>query len=224
MSSIDYFKFLPILITVLAFIIKNLNNENKNYMDAEERYFKDVLAVYISKFRIDNKINPIKFLKQKKFEGSYFIPPYIWKLVNENKKEDLHKVLIVDYKNKYPSIENNEFKIMNKISYMLQFICIILFAVMFSLLIFIIVDVLFIIGIDLLNYFIWHINNFIVKDYIAYVIGLLISFFGLVGTKFVINKVMKIEGDYCTKINVVEKNIKNKVTSYEKIIEENYLI
>lgn len=224
MSNTDYLKFLPILIAVLTFIIKNFNSENKRYIEAKNKYFEDVLAVYVSKFRINDKINSIKFLKQKKFEGSYFIPPYVWKLIKDGEKDKLHKILIVDYKNNYPTLENNLFNTINKIGYIIEFICIICFATIFSLLIFLVIDLIFIFGIDICNYLISNKNNFEIKNYLGYGIGFIGSFLMIFIVGFCIKKIIKMEGEYCTKKSVVENNIHNKIEIYKDIIDENYLI
>lgn len=224
MNTLDYFKILPILITVLTFIIKYFNIHDKLYIESKEKYFKDVLAVYVSKLNLGLDINPIIFLKKERFEGGYFIPPYIWKLVNQNNKDDLHKILIVDYKNNYPNIENNEVKIINKISYILEIILMILFTLMLSFTFFVMFELAITAVVDLVNFIQNNSNTFELKNYLPYGIVLIISLLATMGLVFIIKKKLKRDDDYCMEKNAVDKNIEKKIKIYSDIIDKIYLI
>lgn len=89
----------------IATIINTISKVEK-HNKLTERYFDEVLSVYVKERKRNKKINPVVFIKEKFYIKDYFIPSYIFYLVDKSDEERLHKVLMDDYRSKFPSQRN----------------------------------------------------------------------------------------------------------------------
>ena len=113
----DYIK----MITCISSIIALLNTYSKlgENTKLSEDYFEKVLSVYIKEYKRNKDLNPIKFIKRRFNIGNYFIPSYIFYLIDEGEMEKLHKILIVDHREKFPNKRNRISLGINNISLLL---------------------------------------------------------------------------------------------------------
>lgn len=107
MGNLDLISVLTIIGSILTFIITYFNEGQKEYDRLLKEYFEKIVVVYINKYKKQNNINPVRFIKRNFKNDEYFIPSYILYLVKNNNKDELHKVIIEDYKEKFPNNKNN---------------------------------------------------------------------------------------------------------------------
>lgn len=106
MNSIDYIKILGIIGSIITFIITIFKTKEVKISDMKNDYFQNLLIKYIALYKDNNNVNPVKFIKKNYKLEDYFIPSYIFYLVDLNEKDLLHKILIVDYRNNFPITSN----------------------------------------------------------------------------------------------------------------------
>lgn len=113
----DYIK----IITCISSVIALLNTYSKLGDNAKlsQDYFEKLLSIYIKEYKENKKLNPIKFIKKRFNISDYFIPSYVFYLVDKGEKEKLHKILIVDHRDKFPNKKNRITLGINNISLLL---------------------------------------------------------------------------------------------------------
>ncbi len=102
----DYLGIATVIGGIAAFIITYFDKREETLNLLKQKYFDRVLCVYYCKYRKNSNINSVNFIKRN-FEGNEtFIPKYIFYLCDEKNKEDLNKILLVDYWKYYPNKTN----------------------------------------------------------------------------------------------------------------------
>lgn len=213
MSFDNLIKITTLAISVIV-TINSFSKLEKNTKLSDD-YFQNVLSVYAKKYKCNININPLNFIKRKFDLSDYFIPSYIFYLVDKGEKEKLHKILMVDYNEKFPSKTNSIFNGIYNISTLAIFIllfiyCIFTTVVVISgglLVICLIFDIIFSGKIDI---------NYIRGIGISILICIITISFILVSRNF-------IEDDYTMKIKYIEKIIKRKVRIFDKDKNNYYL-
>lgn len=71
-----------------------------------ESYFDEVLSVYVKERKENVGIDPVSFIRDRFDINDYFIPSYVFYLVDKHDEERLHKVLMDDYRTNFPSRRN----------------------------------------------------------------------------------------------------------------------
>lgn len=231
MGNIDYFKILAILGAVFTFIITYFDKEHKKYLNLKEKYFKNILVLYVNKYRKNKNINPVKFLKKQINENECFIPPYILFLIDDKNKIGLHKVLITDYKNNFPSSRNNIFKTISRIDKVAELISVISLIVLGSITLIIILEIILLILLGIVTLIInknlsefIDIIKFIVKDLGLYVIFIFIFIFIFKSKKIKKLKIYKFLKKYLMEFDEYSndiENIKNIINSKIKVYDKN---
>ncbi len=221
MGTIDYFKVLTVLGAVFTFIIAYFDKEHKKNLDLKEEYFKNILVPYINRYRKNKNINSIKFLKSKYEESIYFIPPYIFYLVDENNKVDLHKVLIEDYKENFPSSKNSIWKTFNRLDKIFDLISILILGILFGLISLLIIDFIFLLILEMFKS--TDLKNFISNDGLKYIIYIGLGIIVLV-ILILLNRSSLKNEDYSNNKKVINKIINKKKKNYNKVKESNYII
>lgn len=212
MGNIDCFKVLTVLGAVFTFIIAYFDKEHKKNLDLKEEYFKNILVPYINKYRKNKKINPIKFLKSKDEENIYFIPPYIFYLLDERNKVDLHKVLIEDYKENFPSSKNSIWKTFNRLDKIIDLISVFLLGILFgliSLLIIVLIIEMF--------------KSTNLNDVFKYIVYIILFIIGLVILTLLNRNSLK-NDDYSSSKSIIIKLINKKKKGYDKSKDSNYFV
>ncbi|MEG2412583.1 MAG: hypothetical protein RSA29_17100 [Clostridium sp.] len=116
---------------IISFIIAYFDKGEKKYEDLKDQYFEKVLIVFYKNYKKNSDINPVKFMKHKFVENEVFIPKYIYYLIENNDKEKLAKVLIVDYCNYYPNFNNSARNTINKLCRKIYIILLFIYTVYF---------------------------------------------------------------------------------------------
>ncbi|MBE6061213.1 MAG: hypothetical protein E7215_13740 [Clostridium sulfidigenes] len=129
MENIDYFKLLGIVGAIITFIITFFNKEQSKCGKLEQEYFEKLLVLYVNEYMKNNEVNSIRFIKKKFNRRDYFIPSYIFYLVDKGDKVLLHKVLIEDYREKCPNNANVILKTMDNIFHTMNFIVIFIYYI-----------------------------------------------------------------------------------------------
>ena len=124
MNTDNYIKIIGLIVTIFAFIGTIFNLEKNKIDKLKEEYFKNLLIVYINEYKKHKKLNAVKFINKRYTMNNYFIPSYIFYLADENKKELLHKVLIVDYRNNFPRKRNSISNVISSIDGILRIVSI----------------------------------------------------------------------------------------------------
>lgn len=71
-----------------------------------ESYFEEVLCVYVKERKENVGIDSVSFIRDRFDIDDYFIPSYVFYLVDKHDAERLHKVLMDDYRTNFPSRRN----------------------------------------------------------------------------------------------------------------------
>jgi|GEM_PF-1792827 len=136
MENIDFFKLLGIVGAVITFIITFFNKEQSKYGKLEHEYFEKLLVPYINECMKNNGLNSVRFIKRRFNRKDYFIPSYIFYLVDNDDRQLLHKVLVEDYRDKYPNNTNVIFKTMDNIFHTMDFIFIFIYYIFIFVIVF----------------------------------------------------------------------------------------
>lgn len=122
MENLDFISVLTLIGSILTFIITYFNKSQKEYEKLLKEYFEKIVVVYINKYKKQNNINPVKFIKKNLKDEEYFVPSYILYLVKNNNKDELHKVIIEDYKERFPNNKNSFISTFDNISNIISLI------------------------------------------------------------------------------------------------------
>lgn len=145
----NYETIISLIISVIATINTFSKLEKNNNLS--EDYFEKVVSLYVKEYKNNPSIDPVDFMNQNFDIKNYFIPNYIFYLVDKGEKEKLHKILLVDYREKYPNKKNNIFNGVNNIDAIVKYtfafvdvaLIILFFILGLCLSILLIIDILF---------------------------------------------------------------------------------
>lgn len=207
------------LITALLGIITILgtyfNKEYDNYREFENDYFNELLRKYMIAYRKNKNINAIKYIRKNHNYSDVYIPSYINYLIEAKNKEDLHKVLIVDYFEEINSEENIFRKTFHKILNLGK-VLVLLFMVGF---IFFTMSKISIKILDVIKtYDLSNIKLFLSELLIAAIIFFLIILICAIYTVVVgliFTKSIKKEDKYINELKYIKKQINIKVEKYD---------
>ncbi|MFL8713130.1 hypothetical protein Q3304_20345 [Clostridioides sp. GD02377] len=210
--------FLSCLSTIIATITTFITLFSKNQKIIEthtDTYFNKLLVPYINVYKNNDNINAVDYIKSRYTLEDYYIPKYIFYLVDENNFCLLHKILVADYWEIHPSKRKNIYKVMDNISDITDFLSIML---LFFL------SILYTYGALASGYlFISKIVMFKtmtfedIKRFIGY-ISLTIFFFYLS-----VNIFKHINDDYSIKNKDIMKNIQKREKDYDKSHDRFYI-
>ncbi len=85
----------------------------KNIHKREDEYYKKVLKPFIIEYSNNKNINAAKYIKRIVNREDDYVPKYIFYLLDNNSKEELKKVLIMDYFDLYNNDTNNIMRVSN---------------------------------------------------------------------------------------------------------------
>ncbi len=207
------------LITALLGIITILgtyfNKEYDNYREFENDYFNELLRKYMIAYRKNKNINTIRYMRKNYNYNDVYIPSYINYLIETKNKEDLHKVLIVDYFEGINSEENIFRKTFHKILnlgkvILLLFIVGFLFFTMskFSIKILDIIK-----KYDLSNIKLF-LSELLIAAIIFFVIILICAIYTIV-VGLIFTKSIKKEDKYINELKYIKEQINIKVEKYD---------
>lgn len=207
------------LITALLGIITILgtyfNKEYDNYREFENDYFNELLRKYMIAYRKNKNTNAIKYIRKNHNYSDVYIPSYINYLIEAKNKEDLHKVLIVDYFEGINSEENIFRKTFHKILNLGK-VLVLLFMVGF---IFFTMSKISIKILDVIKtYDLSNIKLFLSELLIAAIIFFLIILICAIYTVVVgliFTKSIKKEDKYINELKYIKKQINIKVEKYD---------
>lgn len=97
-------KIVGIVVSIATIINAISKGERNNKLI--ERYFDEVLSVYVKERKENVGIDPVIFIRERFDINDYFIPSYIFYLVDKFDEERLHKVLMNDYRANFPNKRN----------------------------------------------------------------------------------------------------------------------
>lgn len=103
----DWIKIITLIISVVATI--NTFSKLEKSTKLSEDYFEKALSTYAKEYKCNKNINALKFIKRRFDINDYFIPSYVFYLVDSGDKAKLHKILMIDYREKFPSKSNSTF-------------------------------------------------------------------------------------------------------------------
>ncbi|MBZ6007297.1 hypothetical protein K1514_15495 [Paraclostridium bifermentans] len=197
------------VVVSIATIINTISKVDK-HNKLIERYFDEALSVYVKESKKNKKINPVVFIKERFDIKDYFIPSYIFYLVDKSDKERLHKVLMDDYRSKFPSQRN---LIANGIISIFLIIIMIFINIYLALAIVSAFSAAFMCFLSVVNIiFLKDINAS--RDFMS-AMGHCI-FIGIVTGAYVYYAYNFTEDDYTLTIKQIEKKIKKKVKYFDK--------
>lgn len=225
MSNGDYLNIIAIAGAVIAFLVTYFNKEQNKYIKLIDSYFDKVLVQYVHLYNEDNKINPLDFIKENYSMKDYYIPSYIFYLVKLEKKVELHKVLLEDYRNRFPNNTNCIFKTIDNLLYIYSFLEILVFSILFLVPVLVVI----LISLNIISVIITNFSKGFKEGILSSVVGVIvigvvviIIFFIFKYLSKVISKDMKDE--YTMKKNEIEELINKKVKNYNETINEYYII
>lgn len=106
--NVDTFTKIATLVISIIVTTNTFSKSEKN-IKLSDYYFEKVLVTYAKEYKNNPKIESLNFIKQKFNISNYFIPSYVFYLVDKGESEKLHKILINDYIQKIPGEKNNIF-------------------------------------------------------------------------------------------------------------------
>lgn len=223
MNSVGIAQIATVIIGIITTASAYLNKENTKYKKLNEKYLENVLIPYIASYKKNENINSVKYIKSNYDCKDYYIPPYIFYLVDNNKKEDLKKVLIEDYKKCFYS-ELNCFKnTFHKLENILSMISVIFFFCIMYLAIYEITTKVS----ELTSSFKVENWNDILICFSIYIIMIIISMFFiflyLLFLKYSVINSIKIRDRYINEIKYIEKQINSKIKEYERNYKKDYI-
>ncbi|WP_074116037.1 hypothetical protein [Clostridioides difficile] len=228
-KGIGFAKIYGVVSTIFIALIVYFKAEQKKRELYLDKYFEKLLTPYILEYKKNNTINSVKFIKKRHTIKDYYIPSYIFYLVENNKNEDLKKILSVDYIHNYPNNKNGINRALDKIAQVVNFALVLLYTALRIFIFCIILGLCFGILVFLIYFFktaLSH-NTIFEKDKLLtrnsfiwlMIMYLLYVFCGLM-------REYMTDGWYDTytrKRRCIEKNIIRKKKTYEKVSKKYYI-
>ncbi|HBG2118006.1 TPA: hypothetical protein OLY09_003726 [Clostridioides difficile] len=228
-KGIGFAKIYSVVSTIFIALIVYFKAEQKKRELYLDKYFEKLLTPYILEYKKNNTINSVKFIKKRYTIKDYYIPSYIFYLVENNKNEDLKKVLNVDYINNYPNNKNDINRALDKITQVVNFILVLIYIVL-KIFVFCIILILclclLVFLIDFFKNVLGH-NTILKKDKLIIIessIWLVAMYLSYMFCKFARENIMDNEyNTYTRKRKCIEKNIIRKKKIYEKVSKKYYI-
>ncbi|HFL3512491.1 TPA: hypothetical protein ACG3PC_003823 [Clostridioides difficile] len=228
-KGIGFAKIYGVVSTIFIALIVYFKAEQKKRELYLDKYFEKLLTPYILEYKKNNTINSVKFIRKRYTIKDYYIPSYIFYLVENNKNEDLKKVLSVDYINNYPNHKNDINKALDKITQVVDFILVLTYTALkiFAFcMILILCFCILIFLIDFLKSTLSH-NIILKKDKLIIIesfIWLIIMYLYYIFCKFARENIADNEyNTYTRKRKCIEKNIIRKKKIYKKVSKKYYI-
>lgn len=222
MINIDYVKISAIIGGILTLITTYFSKENNKYAKLKDEYFKELLIPYVSNYQMNRYINPVKYIKKRYSYSNYYIPTYIFYLIEEDEKDKLHKVLIEDYKELFPSKLNSYSHTFIKISNLIEILSVFLYFGVVSYIAFLIFNEFNKILIN--NKFNVDLFNFILALLILILFISSLIFLLFIEYKFVGLANINMDDKYTTKLKYINKQVKYKVKKYDNRKDKEYVV
>ncbi|CEP94650.1 Uncharacterised protein [[Clostridium] sordellii] len=214
----DLRNFIPI-VTLTSTIITMVSTFSKIGENNKliQIYFEKVVNAYVKEYKNNKNIDPVYFIKGKFNIEDYFIPSYVFYLVDKQKSEKLHKILSYDYIVKFPNRINKVTQLINHIGRVILsgLIFIYYFCLAFSIILIPIVCISLVIK----GIFIQGIDKTDIKYILFSTIAPLVIAFILKLMFYNID----IYDDYNMKVRHIEKIIKRKEKKFNKIYKNYYI-
>lgn len=217
--------------SVVSFLIAIFNKENTKYEENKNKYFEEVLLPYFGSYKNNTNIEfKLSYDINNQSHGMEFIPEYVQHLIREDRREELNKVLLVDYFDSYPSKKNSIKKSMNRIfniadiiMYFAYFIMLLLITLLITRVIpLIISEICYTItntGSTLLNF-----DEVEVPMYLFFIVILLLLVLVYVFAFIFFDKSISKKDMYSYDKKIIEKMIKLRIKRYRKIEKNNIII
>ncbi|MFL0197292.1 hypothetical protein ACJDU8_17255 [Clostridium sp. WILCCON 0269] len=227
--NIDFKQMIAIIVAIITFLITYFIKKEEKRDELEKSYFELLLVPYINEYKKNKNINSIKFINKRYTRENYYIPSYIFYLITNNNKQLLHKVLVIDYKNKFPNTKNTILHTLNEISTIVYFIVIFIYLILSFVILFSVfygvesfVSDLYYYSKDIRGSI--TIGNLTLNDFTFSVICILIPIIIFIviniAARYFINI---IPDEYATKISKIKKNINKKKKEYDKYHRKYYI-
>lgn len=229
MGKLDFISILTLIGSILTFIITYFNKGQKEYENLLKEYFDKIVIVYINKHRKQNNINPVKFIKRNLKNHEYFIPSYILYLVKNNNRDELHKVIIEDYKEKFPNNKNSFISTLDNISNIISLLSMLIYFIISIPIIFSIIFGVISLIEDIYSYLSGVkgeiiIHNIAINDIIYSLLLVISGLIMLIILKFSMRLIISTtKDDYTLSKKKIEKIIKKKVKLYDNNNEKYYI-
>lgn len=205
------------LALIIAFVtfLQNYFSKRDTELENKQDKYLDILIQYFEKKEIyPNTIDSINYFKNLKNKETC-IPPYIFYAAENKTKEELDKILTVDYWRENPSIDNNTIRSLNRFLKYIYYLAYIILAM-----------TLVIYSINILVEF--------EKDIITKEVSVFIAFFkfsvsiimGIICCKSIIKTNKKINLDidmYSFKMKNINAQINEKIKYYNNNIDKYYI-
>lgn len=213
MNLDNYASIIPLIISVIVTINTFSKLEKSNKLS--EDYFEKAISLYVKEYKGNPNINPLDFIKQRFNIKDYFIPNYIFYLVDNGQKEKLHKILMVDYRQKYPNKENNIFNGIYNISVIFMYILAFAYIALITIVSILGITIFISLIKDMVIYQTMDSNN--IRDMIILILIFIASIIMIFLFKIIIHD------DYVIKNKQIEKVIKRKEKQFEKYNDSYYI-
>lgn len=137
----EYKEVIAIIVGAIGVFIACFNKFDDRAENLQNKYYFQFLPELFDLWS-RNDINIIKYIKKRKLKDEC-IPYYILYLADEGRKEDLEKVLKVDYRKSRPSIWNNSIRAFMKSFKKIYYVSVIAVTTVNYFLIFIVITACF---------------------------------------------------------------------------------
>ena len=224
MSKGDYFNIIASVGAVITFIVTYFNKEQNKYIKLIDNYFEKLLVQYVDLYNKDNKINPLDFIKENYSIKDYYIPSYIFYLVKANKKVELHKVLLEDYRKRFPNNANGIFRTIDYLMYTYS----LLEVFVFSILCIVPALVIVLVALYSISFVIAGFGEGFKEGILSSISGLIVLgiVIGIVFyvLKYLVKSISKgMKDEYTMKKDEIEELINKKIKNYDETITEYYI-
>lgn len=205
------------LALIIAFVtfLQNYFSKRDTELENKQDKYLDILIQYFEKKEIyPNTIDSINYFKNLKNKETC-IPPYIFYAAENKTKEELDKILTVDYWRENPSIDNNTIRSLNrflKYIYYLAYIILVMTLVIYSI-----------------NILVEFEKDIITKEVSVFIAFLKFSvsiIMGIICCKSIIKTNKKINLDidmYSFKMKNINAQINEKIKYYNNNIDKYYI-
>lgn len=210
----EYKEIIAIVVGAIGVFIACFNKFDDRAENLQDKYYFEFLPKLFEAWSRNN-INIIKYIKRRKLKDEC-IPYYILYLADEGRKDDLEKVLKVDYRYSRPSIWNNSIRAFIKS-----------FKKIYYVSVFVIAAVLYFLAFLAITALVSIVEALITKgagafwDIISLIFTVVILFAGPVAFMGMMIKVKRYSNLYSVNMKTIKDIIEHKLEEYNK--EEWYI-
>ncbi|MFQ8891854.1 MAG: hypothetical protein ACLR8H_05655 [Clostridium sp.] len=126
---------LALIVAVVTFLQNYFSKRDAKLENKQDKYLEILIQYFEKKEIYPDTIDSLNYFKNLKNKETC-IPPYIFYAAENKTKEELDKILMVDYWRENPSIDNNTIRSLNrflKYIYYLAYIILVIILVMYSI-------------------------------------------------------------------------------------------